>query len=143
MLREVARVLKPGGRFVGIAPSYLQPYGIHLSQITAFPYLSAIFDEQTIVRALGRWAGEDPQVRAWADVKLVPDGSERRRFGHINKFLIRDFERAVAASGLIVRRFEVRCFRSRLNLLALPLLRVPYLCDMLARSIMILLERPA
>jgi ubiquinone/menaquinone biosynthesis C-methylase UbiE len=143
VLREVARVLRPGGMFLSVAPSYLQPYGVHFSQFTSFPYLSALFSETTLIRAVRRWADEDPQVRRWTDVKIgqTPDG--REVLTHVNKYLVSDFRRAVKSSGLETVTFDVRCFLSNANLLVAPVLSLPLLRDLLGRSIVLVLRKPA
>jgi SAM-dependent methyltransferase len=88
-LSECWRVLRPGGEFYLVFPSYWQPAEHHLSMVTRTPGLQYLFSARTLLRAYadilrerGRaaaWYRRDEQVEPWERGNTI-NGTTARRF---------------------------------------------------------------
>lgn len=59
-LREIARVLRPGGRAYLVYPTYLGARSSHLDYVTRVPALHRVFDPEVIVTVVNSILMEDP-----------------------------------------------------------------------------------
>jgi SAM-dependent methyltransferase len=123
VLAECMRVLRPGGRLYVNFPPYHHPYGAHLSDAIAIPWVHLFFSEKTLIEAYKHL------------VSPLPDGAERVRFriaqgdggdyfSYINKMTLKRFKRILAeAPGRCVYYRETPLRPALAPLTKLPLLR--------------------
>lgn len=93
MLREIRRVLKPGGSFVSsFGPLFYSPLGYHLSWASQVPYAHLVFGLGPVIEV--RNTRRDPiRPKTWEQTGL-------------NRITVRRFKQAVQASGLEIDRLE-------------------------------------
>ncbi|MGI6013417.1 MAG: class I SAM-dependent methyltransferase [Oscillospiraceae bacterium] len=105
VLKEMERILKPGGKLYVNFPPYNHPYGAHLSDVIGIPWVHVFFSEKTL-------------ISAYKDlVKSKPDGDERiafrigtkdnkEYFSYINKMTIKRFKKIVLQTGLNISYYK-------------------------------------
>ena len=106
VLQECARILKPGGRLYVNFPPYYHPYGAHLSDLIAVPWVHAFFRDETLIAVYKRLA------------QTVPDGAERVRFrisrgddgrevlSYINRMTLKRFHALREAAPMAVEYYR-------------------------------------
>ncbi|MCL2057602.1 MAG: class I SAM-dependent methyltransferase [Oscillospiraceae bacterium] len=62
VLREALRLLAPGGRLYLNFPPYYHPYGAHLSDAIAMPWVHVFFSEKTLIAVYKRLVGGLPDA---------------------------------------------------------------------------------
>ncbi|MDR3121712.1 MAG: class I SAM-dependent methyltransferase [Clostridiales bacterium] len=97
VLRECLRLTAPGGRLYLNFPPYYHPYGAHLSDAVAVPWVHAFFSERTLVPVYKRLVRGLPDEAERIDFRIStrPDGTEY--FSYINHMTIRRFRRILSA----------------------------------------------
>ena len=103
VLKECARVLKPGGKVFINFPPYGHPYGEHLSDLIGIPWVHKLFPEQQCLEAYKALA-EELDAGTAQDEKPAVSGAERIAFrlsedengalknSYINKMTLRRFK---------------------------------------------------
>jgi len=64
-MKECYRVLKPGGLFLLVFPSYFQPNEHHLGMVTRFPGIQCLFSGRTLIRAYSEILAERGESAYW------------------------------------------------------------------------------
>ena len=122
-LREIARVLVPGGTAWLVFPTYLGGLASHLDYVTQLPFLHRVFDPDTLIAAVNHFLA-DPNygVPSQPASRVGPLG--RRTLPTLNGMSLRDVRALLADAGL-----EIEWWRAR------PLLtgRAPLLARVLER----------
>lgn len=142
-LREVARVVRPGGRAFISFPPYYAPWGAHLNDRIALPWVQLFFSERTLLNVSGRL---EEQLALNRD--LMPeariDFSRCDAIPGINKITLRRFENLLAHTPLRLLRksFYAPEWRRRpvWHRLAQPLTRLPGLREALTSHAVYVLE---
>ena len=94
VLRECLRLLAPGGRLYLNFPPYFHPYGAHLSDAVAIPWVHVFFPEKTLIEAYKRLVADLPDGTQRIDLRVskkTAEGSEYLSF--INRMTIRRFKK--------------------------------------------------
>lgn len=137
VLAEVMRVLAPGGRLFVNFPPINHPFGAHLSDRIAIPWVHLFFSEKTLIEAYKELC------------KTVPDGEERIRFriatredgseyfSYINHMSIKRFDRILKAKGI------TPAYRAHIPLRGFlrPLAKLPLLKECFVKMVVCVLEK--
>jgi len=84
---------------------------------------------------------EKDHVKHWVNAKIGYN-SNGPKFHHINKYLYNDFRKLVDNAGMNKIAFELRAFfSSKLNALFYLFLKIPGVNELLARRIIIILQK--
>ncbi|MFW6145853.1 MAG: class I SAM-dependent methyltransferase [Planctomycetota bacterium] len=147
MLAECRRVLRPGGTVLAGTWSWRHPFAPHLWSVMPVPWAHVVFSERTMLRAcrevyLSPWyrptmhdldAGGNRFADKYTETSIYPD--------YLNKLLIRDYHRLLAASGLQWRIHPVP-FSSPLARWTKIFLRVPWLREFITGYLWVVLRKP-
>jgi len=76
-MKECYRVLKPGGLFLLVFPSYFQPNEHHLGMVTRFPGIQCLFSGRTLIRAYSEILAERGE-----SAREIQGHSARSRLAH-------------------------------------------------------------
>jgi SAM-dependent methyltransferase len=146
-LREVARVLRPGGAAWLVFPTYRGARASHLDYVTRVPLLHRIFDPTVTIDVVNDVLEE----RGWPTARQPPPRTStlgRVTLPALNGLTLREARLGVRAAGLILRREWLwPCVRASDPLpgaavAARALERVPRLPEVLIGSIAIHAVRP-
>jgi SAM-dependent methyltransferase len=100
-LREIARVLRPGGHAYLVFPTYLGARSSHLDYVTRLPALHRVFDPDRIVEAVNSVLSADPTRYA---IKRQPEPTVStlgyRILPGLNGLTLDDARVAIAEAGL-------------------------------------------
>jgi len=148
ILKELRRALKPGGRMLIGTWSWWHPFAPHLWATMPVPWAHMLFSEKTMLRVCRRVYHSSWYVPTMHDF----DDSGRRLADkytnetiateYLNKYLIRDFERAFGAAGFQFETYTVP-FGSRYAFWTGPFVRVPWLREFLSGYVWFVLTKPA
>lgn len=137
VLDEVRRILKPGGRLYVNFPPYYHPFGAHLSDLIAIPWVHMFFSEDTLVAAYKELC------------KTVPDGNERiafristneqgkEYFSYINHMTIKRFDGLRAHAGMKQAYYREVPLRGFLT----PLAKLPLLKECFVKMVVCVFEK--
>jgi len=100
VVAECARILKPGGRLFVNFPPYNHPFGAHLSDLIAIPWVHVFFREQTLIRAYKTLCKTVPDGEERIRFRISEDESGRPYFSYINKMTLKRFKKIKEAVPL-------------------------------------------
>ncbi|MCI4660880.1 MAG: methyltransferase domain-containing protein [Neomegalonema sp.] len=149
VLREWARVLRPGGRALIWWMPWAHPFGHHYRQVMPVPYAHLMVDEDCFMRLCNRLYNAPeydalPHQRDASGAK-IPDLYEQDRMETwLNKLSTRDFETMVQQAGLTVaeRRLIPLKNGSGLGKMLGPLTHWSHTRDLVTAVALYTLEKP-
>lgn len=147
ILSECRRVLRPGGQMLIGTWGWRHPFAPHLWSTMPVPWAHVIASEKTLLRACRRVYQAPWYTPTFHDFdtqgQRLPDryNSQSISTAYLNKYLVRDFERVFADSGL-QWRLELVPFGSRWAIWTRPLLRTRYFREFLHGYLWGLLVKP-
>lgn len=94
VLKEVARVLKIGGKVFVNSPPYFHPYGAHLSDLIGIPYVHILFPEPVLINAYKKLASHTKSYEKRVNLRFgIVNG--REQITYINRMTVKRFERII------------------------------------------------
>jgi SAM-dependent methyltransferase len=147
ILKELFRVMRPGGKLLIGTWSWWHPFAPHLWSTMPVPWAHMLFSEKTVLRVCRR-VYHSP----WYVPNRHDFGEDGRRLAdkythesistdYLNKFLIRDFERAFVAAGFDFQTHPVP-YGSRYARWTRAFARMPLLREFLSGYVWFVLTRP-
>lgn len=91
VLAECARILRPGGRLFVNFPPYYHPYGAHLSDRIAVPWVQLLFSDRTLIAVYERLCQPLPDGAERIRFRIARDKDGNEYFSYINKMTLRRF----------------------------------------------------
>ena len=135
VLRECLRLLSPGGRLYLNFPPYYHPYGAHLSDAVAIPWVHVLFSEKTLIAAYKRLVAglPDAEQRIALRVSTRPGGGEY--LSYINRMTIRRFDKILRDLPAERAYYSEEPLRGFLR----PLARLPFLREFFVKMVVTVL----
>lgn len=153
-MKECYRVLKPGGQFFLVFPSYFQPNEHHLAMVTRFPGIQCLFSGKTLIRAYSEILAERGESAYWyqrGSNELAHwerghtiNGTTLARFKPILRELdwriIHQSRKPILTIGRNISRSALNRFAGRL---LTPFARLPGLQEVFLQRLTFVLEKSA
>ena len=129
VLAECARLLRPGGRLFVNFPPYYHPYGAHLSDRIAVPWVHMLFSQRTLIAVYERLCLSLPDGEERVRFRISTDSAGKKYFSYINRMTLRRFRALRRASPLAVEYYREVPLRPFLA----PLAKCPGLREMFVK----------
>jgi SAM-dependent methyltransferase len=146
ILSELHRILAPNGQVLIGTWSWRHPFAPHLWSVMPVPWAHVFFSEKTMLRVCRRVYQSHWYVPNMHDFNQAGERLEHKYMNesiptdYINKWLLRDFERAFLASGFDYKTHAIP-FGSRYARWTKVLLPVPWLREFLAGYVWFVLTK--
>ncbi len=98
VLNEVYRVLKPGGKLYVNFPPYNHPFGAHLSDVIAIPWVHLFYSDKTLISAYKTLVKGLPDENDRINFRISKNADGEEYFSYINKMTISRFNNCVKAT---------------------------------------------
>ncbi len=92
VLKEVYRILKPGGRLYVNFPPYNHPFGAHLSDAIGIPWVHLFFSDKTLIEGYKQLVKDLPDGESRVKFRISEDQNGQEYFSYINKMTIQRFQ---------------------------------------------------
>lgn len=106
VLKEMQRILKPGGRLYVNFPPYNHPYGAHLSDVIGVPWVQAFFSDKTLIEAYKDLVSDKPDAKSRIDFRIGLDENGKEYFSYLNKMSIKRFKNLAKQSDFKVKYYH-------------------------------------
>jgi SAM-dependent methyltransferase len=139
VIGECMRLLRPGGRLYVNFPPYYHPYGAHLSDAIAVPWVHALFSEKTLIAVYKRLVRGKPDgaERISLRISQKPDGTEY--FSYFNRMTIKRFKKLLADMPVKCLYYHEEPLRGILR----PVARLPGFREFFAKMVVAVIAPPA
>ncbi len=137
VLKEVYRILKPGGKLYVNFPPYNHPYGAHLSDAIGIPWVHLFFSDKTLIKGYKELVKDlpDGENRVNFRISKKPDGTEY--FSYINKMNIKWFNELVRNTEFKVEYYKEVPLRNFFK----PLAQMPVTRDCFVKMVVGVLKK--
>ncbi len=122
VLKEIHRILKPGGRFYVNFPPYNHPFGAHLSDVIGMPWVQVFFSDKTLIAAYKELVADKPDGADRIAFRFSTDENGEEYYSYINRMTIKRFRRILADTDLphiYYREVPLRPYLAWLNKIGL------------------------
>ena len=139
VLAEVRRILKPGGRLYVNFPPYYHPFGAHLSDLIAIPWVHMFFAEDTLVAAYKELCKTVPDGKERIAFRISTNAQGKEYFSYINHMTIKRFDGLRAQAGLKQAYYREVALRGFLK----PLAKLPLFKECFVKMVVCVFEKEA
>lgn len=98
VLKEIYRILKPGGKLYVNFPPYNHPFGAHLSDSIGIPWVHVFFSEKTLIKSYKELVSDKPDKDMRINFRISKKENGEEYFSYINKMSIKRFNKLVSDS---------------------------------------------
>lgn len=135
VLKECYRILKKDGKLYLNFPPYNHPYGAHLSDAIAMPWVHVFYSEKTLIEAYKELVKDLPDGKERIDFRINkrPDGTEY--FSYINKMTIKRFQKIMRNSSFKLEYYKEEPLR---NIFRYPS-KLPFFKEFLVKMVVCVL----
>ncbi len=137
VLRELYRILKPGGRVFCNFPPYTHPYGAHLSDAISIPWVQRFYSEKTMIAAYRDLVADKPDGEERIKFRIGKRESGEEYFSYINRMTIKRFKKIRDGSDFRVAYYKEEPLRGFLSPLAHGLTK-----EYFVRMVVCIFEKP-
>ncbi len=137
VLAEVRRILKPGGRLYVNFPPYYHPFGAHLSDLIAIPWVHMFFSEDTLVAAYKELCKTVPDGDNRIAFRISKNAQGKEYFSYINHMTIKRFDGLRAQAGLKHAYYREVPLRGFLK----PFAKLPLLKECFVKMVVCVFEK--
>lgn len=137
VLAEVRRILKPGGRLYVNFPPYYHPFGAHLSDLIAIPWVHMFFSEDTLVAAYKELCKTVPDGDERISFRISKNAQGKEYFSYINHMTIKRFDGLRAQAGMKQAYYREVPLRGFLT----PLAKLPLLKECFVKMVVCVFEK--
>ncbi|MBS5150312.1 MAG: class I SAM-dependent methyltransferase [Butyricicoccus pullicaecorum] len=137
VLAEVRRILKSGGRLYVNFPPYYHPFGAHLSDLIAIPWVHMFFSEDTLVAAYKELCKTVPDGDDRISFRISKNAQGKEYFSYINHMTVKRFDGLRAQAGLkqaYYREVPLRGFLA-------PFAKLPLLKECFVKMVVCVFEK--
>lgn len=106
VLKELKRILKPGGRIYVNFPPYNHPYGAHLSDVIGIPWVQLFFSDKTLIEAYKDLVKDKPDGKERVDFRISKNEKGEEYFSYINKMTIKRFKGIKESCTMTVKYYR-------------------------------------
>jgi len=131
---ECMRLLRPGGRLYINFPPYYHPYGAHLSDAIAIPWVHAIFPERTLIAAYKKLVGDLPDGAERISLRI--SGGDTEYLSYINRMTVGRFRKILESLPVKCLYYREEPLRGFLRTLS----RLPGLKEFFIKMVVAVLE---
>lgn len=100
VLQKALKLIRKDGRIYINFPPYYHPFGAHLSDAIAIPWVHLFFSEQTLIRSYKELTARLPDGKERVAFRIAKDKDGKEYFSYINKMTIKRFERMLKALNI-------------------------------------------
>ncbi len=115
VLREMHRILRPGGKLYVNFPPYNHPYGAHLSDVIGMPWVQCFFSDKAMIKAYKELVADKPDGEDRIDFRIGKNEKGEEYFSYINKMTIKRFKKIKADCPFKVSYYKEAPLRSFLR----------------------------
>ena len=106
VLKELKRILKPGGRVYVNFPPYNHPYGAHLSDVIGFPWVQVFFSDKTLIEVYKDLVRDMKDGDERIKFRISENEKGEEYFSYINKMTIKRFKGIKEGAGMEVKYYN-------------------------------------
>ena len=137
ILKECHRVLKPGGKLYVNFPPYHHPFGAHLSDVIAIPWVHLFFNDQTLINVYKDLVQAHPDAADRIEFRISKNNQGKEYFSYINKMTINRFNNIMTQTDYKVLHYREVPLRNTMK----PLTKVPVLKEGFVKMVVGILQK--
>ena len=137
VLDECYRILKKGGKLYLNFPPYNHPYGAHLSDAIAMPWVHVFFSDQTMIEAYKELVKGLPDGKDRIKFRIDTNNQGEEYFSYINHMSIKRYNSILNLSPFKVKYYSEEPLRNMLK----PLAKLPFVKEFFVKMVVSVLEK--
>jgi len=137
VLAECYRILKKGGKLYLNFPPYNHPYGAHLSDAIAMPWVHCFFSDQTLIEAYKELVKDLPDGNDRIKFRISTNVQGREYFSYINHMSVKRYNRILSNSPFKVNYYSEEHLRNIVK----PLAKLPFFKEYFVKMVVSVVEK--
>ena len=137
VLKEIYRILKPGGKLYVNFPPYNHPFGAHLSDAIGIPWVHVFFSDKTLIKGYKELVKNLPDGDDRVNFRISKNENGEEYFSYINKMNIKWFNRILSGTEFKKKYYNEVPLRG----IFAPFTKIPFLKDFAVKMVVAVLEK--